>query len=243
MGKHRKPKQKPTVKAMTAAVLGAGAVLPFALSGTAHAATASQWNCIAQFESRQRWHLQSGDPEGPPGTGASRWGGGLQFQPTSWAWALDVLHGRGISTANFGSHASNSTKQQQILAAEALLSVQGPYAAWATNGFSNCATLSPSMFRGGPNPWAARGYSGSNVPASVINGTSGDNFTGGATAPPPTPPPTGRWWHHWTVAKGDTLYRVASHAYGDGKQYPKVANANGISAPYVIHPGQVLYVP
>lgn len=261
MGTHRKPKdtkgrhikpreQSPIIRKAALGVAGTVAipVAAFTFSSTASAATATQWNCIAQYESGQRWHLTSGDPEGAPGTGASAWGGGLQFQPASWGDALSQLRSLGIDTSHFGTHASNSTKQQQILAAEALESVQGP-SAWATNGFSACATLSQSMFNGGPNPWAAQGYSGRNVPPSVIDGTSGDDFQG-APAPTPTPTPTpnptpsgGRWWHHWTVAKGDTLWKVSQHAYGTGADYQRIATANHLSNPNLIHPGQVLYVP
>ncbi|HET6588270.1 MAG TPA: peptidoglycan DD-metalloendopeptidase family protein [Oleiagrimonas sp.] len=43
--------------------------------------------------------------------------------------------------------------------------------------------------------------------------------------------------HHYTVARGDTLYSIAFRANVD---YHQLARWNGIGAPYVIHPGQVL---
>ncbi|HET7300967.1 MAG TPA: peptidoglycan DD-metalloendopeptidase family protein [Oleiagrimonas sp.] len=43
--------------------------------------------------------------------------------------------------------------------------------------------------------------------------------------------------HHYTVARGDTLYSIAFRANVD---YHELARWNGIGAPYVIHPGQVL---
>lgn len=210
MGNHRKPKtvqgrhvkpreQSPMIRRVAVGAAGTVAipVAAFTFSSTASAATATQWNCIAGYEtgdgspSSARWHLESGDPEGAPGTGASAWGGGLQFQPASWGDAIAGLQSRGIDTSHFGVHASSSTKQQQILAAEELEGIQGP-SAWATNGDSSCATLSPSMFVGGPNPWSDQGYSGNSIPASVIDGSSGDDFNGGSTpvTPAPDPDPT-----------------------------------------------------
>src|SRR5574337_94317 len=148
-GRHAKPTTHPAVKRVAtlgtvAATVPTAAVL---FSTSAQAATAQQWECIAQFETNggqppARWHIESGDPEGAPGTGASAWGGGLQFQPASWNDAIAQLQAWNVDTSHFGQHASDSTKQQQILAAETLEFLQGP-SAWATNGFSSCATLSP----------------------------------------------------------------------------------------------------
>jgi LysM repeat protein len=47
----------------------------------------------------------------------------------------------------------------------------------------------------------------------------------------------------YTVQQGDTLFSIAQQAYGDGNQWPVIANANGISDPNHITPGQVLYIP
>lgn len=43
--------------------------------------------------------------------------------------------------------------------------------------------------------------------------------------------------HHYTVVRGDTIYSIAVRTNLD---YHQLARWNGIGAPYVIHPGQVL---
>ena len=47
----------------------------------------------------------------------------------------------------------------------------------------------------------------------------------------------------YTVQQGDTLWDIAERVYGDGTQYPKIAEASGISNPDHIEPGQVLTIP
>lgn len=47
----------------------------------------------------------------------------------------------------------------------------------------------------------------------------------------------------YTVKSGDTLSKIAQYYYGDMFAYPKIAAANGIVAPYIIQPGQVLKIP
>jgi len=48
-----------------------------------------------------------------------------------------------------------------------------------------------------------------------------------------------------TVKKGDTLWKVAEAAYGDGSKYQKIFEANRpmLSHPDKIYPGQVLRIP
>ena len=47
----------------------------------------------------------------------------------------------------------------------------------------------------------------------------------------------------YTVVSGDTLWAIAKRAYGDGAQYPKIAEANKVSNPNLIYPGQELTIP
>lgn len=48
-----------------------------------------------------------------------------------------------------------------------------------------------------------------------------------------------------TVERGDTLWKIASKAYGDGSKYPVIFEANKpmLSDPDKIYPGQVLRIP
>jgi len=47
----------------------------------------------------------------------------------------------------------------------------------------------------------------------------------------------------YTVAAGDCLWRIADRLYGSGELFTRIAAANGLSAPWVIQPGQLLYLP
>jgi len=48
-----------------------------------------------------------------------------------------------------------------------------------------------------------------------------------------------------TVAKGESLSKIAKKYYGDAKQWPKIfeANKDTIKNPDLIYPGQVIKVP
>lgn len=65
-------------------------------------------------------------------------------------------------------------------------------------------------------------------------------------APPPPPPdtpaaPAGQRRH--TVASGDTLWDLAQRYYGNGNQWRKIADANGIRDPRKLRVGTVLTIP
>lgn len=58
---------------------------------------------------------------------------------------------------------------------------------------------------------------------------------------PSTKPST--YKRYYTVVKGDTLWGIAKRYYGNGNQYPKIAKANNIKNPDIIHIGQKLLIP
>jgi nucleoid-associated protein YgaU len=47
----------------------------------------------------------------------------------------------------------------------------------------------------------------------------------------------------YTVKPGDSFWRIAQQQLGDGSRYNEVAQANGMTAASVIHPGNVLKLP
>jgi nucleoid-associated protein YgaU len=47
----------------------------------------------------------------------------------------------------------------------------------------------------------------------------------------------------YTVAKGDTLWKIAEKHYGNGAQYKKIVAANNIADENKIHPGEVFVIP
>ncbi|GAA3193764.1 hypothetical protein GCM10020255_094540 [Rhodococcus baikonurensis] len=64
-----------------------------------------------------------------------------------------------------------------------------------------------------------------------------------APAPEPEPAPAAPAAQSYTVESGDTLWAIAERFYGDGNQYQRIADANGIPNPDLINAGQVLTIP
>ncbi|MCJ0906537.1 LysM peptidoglycan-binding domain-containing protein [Rhodococcus sp. ARC_M6] len=62
-------------------------------------------------------------------------------------------------------------------------------------------------------------------------------------APEPEQAPAAPAAQTYTVEGGDTLWAIAERFYGDGNQYQRIADANGISNPDLINAGQVLTIP
>jgi len=47
----------------------------------------------------------------------------------------------------------------------------------------------------------------------------------------------------YTIVKGDSLWKIAVRAYGDGYQWVKIASENNLKSPNLIYPGNVLKLP
>lgn len=47
----------------------------------------------------------------------------------------------------------------------------------------------------------------------------------------------------YTVKSGDSLWGIAVRMLGNGNRYKEIAELNGISAPYIIYPNQILRIP
>jgi 5'-nucleotidase len=60
---------------------------------------------------------------------------------------------------------------------------------------------------------------------------------------PPAAPAPAASTGSYTVQKGDTLWRIATNQYGDGKQWQKIAAANPGVTPQSLKVGQVLTIP
>lgn len=56
-------------------------------------------------------------------------------------------------------------------------------------------------------------------------------------------PPEVEESQYYTVKPGDTLWAIAKSFYGNGGEYQKIADANGIANANVISPGQKLLIP
>ncbi|KPI09945.1 Peptidase M23 [Actinobacteria bacterium OV450] len=240
-GKHRKPKENSTTKRVvaSAATIGMGAGVALAAGNSAEAATVDQWDAIAKCESGGDWSINYSSD------GMSV--GGLQFQNASWQDALQYLNAHGVDTSGWTQRLYQGmprsevpTKEQTILAAEALLAIQGP-GAWVCKGNG----LSASMFEGGPRPYGAATTYRSPKPIEPPK----------PKAKPPVKPRTVKPHvvpssksGEYTVQPGDTLYGIAKVRTGNGSadnwESLYEANKRKIGAdPDLIYPGQVFVLP
>ena len=110
-GKHRRP-SKATRAAALAGVTGVAIAAPLMAAGNASAATASEWDAVAQCESGGNWSINTGNG----------YYGGLQISPSTWA---------GYGGRKFAKLPHGASKGEQIKIAERIKRGQG-WGAWPT---------------------------------------------------------------------------------------------------------------
>ncbi|MFF5786423.1 transglycosylase family protein [Streptomyces sp. NPDC012693] len=123
-GKHRRP-SKATQVVTLVGVTGVAVAAPLMTAGTASAATASEWDRVAQCESGGNWSINTGNG----------YYGGLQFSASTWA---------AYGGTAYASTANQASKSQQIAIAEKVLAGQGK-GAWPSCGVG----LSNASYDGG----------------------------------------------------------------------------------------------
>ena len=74
--------------------------------------------------------------------------------------------------------------------------------------------------------------------AAEARGRAEAEAAAAAAAAPPAPAE-----RRYTVQRGDTLSKIAKEFYGSAGEYRRIAQANGIENPDLIHPGQDLLIP
>jgi nucleoid-associated protein YgaU len=96
--------------------------------------------------------------------------------------------------------------------------------------------------RGGA-PFAQAAESGGGEGGSKPKADFSKVKSGGSTSA--APPAAGKQEQSYTVAKGDSLSKIAKKVYGDANQWKRIfeANRDQIENPDLIHPGQVLRIP
>ncbi|KPC65048.1 transglycosylase, partial [Streptomyces sp. NRRL WC-3753] len=95
-----------------AGVAGVAVAAPLVATGSASAATASEWDAVAQCESGGNWSINTGNG----------FYGGLQFTSSTW---------RAFGGGQYAARADQASRSQQIVVAERILDAEGT-AAWAT---------------------------------------------------------------------------------------------------------------
>ncbi|MFF9630134.1 transglycosylase family protein [Streptomyces fradiae] len=112
-GKHRRPSKAVRLAAF-AGITGVAVAAPLMGAAPAGAATAAEWDRVAQCESGGNWSINTGNG----------YYGGLQFSASTWA---------AYGGTQYASTADKASKSQQIAIAEKVLAGQGK-GAWPSCG-------------------------------------------------------------------------------------------------------------
>ena len=222
-GKHRRP-SKATRVATLAGVTGVAIAAPLMAAGNASAATASEWDTVAQCESGGNWSINTGNG----------YYGGLQFSASTWA---------AYGGTAYASTANQASKSQQIAVAEKVLASQGK-GAWPVCGTG----LSGATYSGG----SSSSSSSSNSSSKSTTERSTSNTTASRSAERPAAKktvstPTGKKVKkgdgEYKVVKGDTLSSIAEkHKVKGGWQHLFKLNKDIIDDADFIYPGQQLHL-
>ncbi|WP_046731701.1 transglycosylase family protein [Streptomyces humi] len=229
-GKHRRPSK--AVRAIAVAgVTGAAVAAPLMAAGSASAATASEWDTVAQCESGGNWSINTGNG----------YYGGLQFSASTWA---------AYGGTAYAPQANQASKAQQIQVAEKVLAAQGK-GAWPVCGKG----LSGAAYTGGSTSSSSSSSSSSSGSSSSGSGSSSrttDTQAASRSAERPAASktvstPTGKKVKkgdgEYKVVKGDTLSSIAEkHKVKGGWQALFKLNKDIVEDADFIYPGQQLHL-
>ncbi|MFD5817710.1 transglycosylase family protein [Streptomyces sp. NPDC127038] len=228
-GKHRRPNKATRVAAL-AGVTGVAIAAPLMAAGNASAATASEWDAVAQCESGGNWSINTGNG----------FYGGLQFSSSTWA---------AYGGTAYASTADQASKAQQIAVGEKVLAAQGK-GAWPTCGTG----LSSTPYAGGSAssapaaPSTSSSSSGSqSAPATRTTeqhaARSAERPAVQKTVTTPTGKKVKKGDGEYKVVKGDTLSSIAEkkHVKGGWQKLFKL-NKDIVADADFIYPGQQLHL-
>ncbi|MFF7769210.1 transglycosylase family protein [Streptomyces massasporeus] len=223
-GKHRRP-SKATRAIAVAGVAGAAVAAPLMAAGNASAATASEWDAVAQCEAGGNWSINTGNG----------YYGGLQFSASTWA---------GYGGTKYAATADQATKAQQIEIGEKVLAGQGK-GAWPVCGKG----LSSAAYTGGGSTSDSGSSSQSQQQSTESRETqqpasrSDERPAAKKTVTTPTGKKVKKGDGEYKVAKGDTLSSIATDEKVKGgweKLYQ--LNKDIIDDANLIYPGQQLHL-
>ncbi|MER6558080.1 transglycosylase family protein [Streptomyces sp. NPDC001027] len=228
-GKHRRP-SKATRAAALAGVTGVAIAAPLLAAGNASAATASEWDAVAQCESGGDWSINTGNG----------YYGGLQFSSSTWA---------AYGGTQYASQANQASKAQQIAIGEKVLAGQGK-GAWPVCGKG----LSGASYDGGgassnSGSSSSSGSSDSSSSRSTEQKSSSRSTDRPAaakkskTVTTPTGEKVKKGDGEYKVVKGDTLSSIAEkHKVKGGWQKLFQLNKDIVQDADLIYPGQQLHL-
>ncbi|MDX2682219.1 transglycosylase family protein [Streptomyces sp. NY05-11A] len=228
-GKHRRPSKATRVAAL-AGVTGVAIAAPLMAAGNASAATASEWDAVAQCESGGNWSINTGNG----------YYGGLQFSASTWA---------AYGGTQYAAQANQASKSQQIAVAEKVLASQGK-GAWPVCGTGlSGAAYNGSSSSGSSSSTGGSGSSGSDSSAGTRStenqsaSRSTDRPAASKTVTTPTGKKVKKGDGEYKVVKGDTLSSIAEkHKVKGGWQKLFQLNKDIVADADLIYPGQQLHL-
>ena len=217
-GKHRRP-SKATRAAALAGVTGVAIAAPLMAAGNASAATASEWDKVAQCESGGNWSINTGNG----------YYGGLQFSASTWA---------AYGGTQYASQANQASKAQQIAVAEKVLAAQGK-GAWPV-----CGTGLSGAAYNGSAPTGSSSSSSHSSEQSASRSTERPTVKKSTkTVTTPTGKKVKKGDGEYKVVTGDTLSSIAEkHGVKGGWQKLFKLNKDIVSDANLIYPGQQLHL-
>ncbi|KKD08624.1 transglycosylase family protein [Streptomyces sp. WM6386] len=222
-GKHRRP-SKATRAAALAGVTGVAIAAPLMAAGNASAATASEWDAVAQCESGGNWAINTGNG----------YYGGLQFSASTWA---------AYGGTAYAGQANQATKAQQIEIAEKVLASQGK-GAWPSCGVGLSSAGYTGSDSSSSSGSSSSGDSGTSTRSSEQQTSrSSERPATKKTVTTPTGKKVKKGDGEYKVVKGDTLSSIAEeHDVKGGWQKVFKLNKDIISDADFIYPGQQLHL-
>ncbi|GAA4313918.1 resuscitation-promoting factor protein RpfA [Streptomyces venetus] len=224
-GKHRRPSKASRAIAV-AGVTGAAVAAPLMATGTASAATTSEWDTVAQCESGGNWSINTGNG----------YYGGLQFSASTWS---------AYGGTQYASTADQASKDQQIQVAEKVLASQGK-GAWPVcgKGLSGASTGGGSSSDSGSSSQQSQQQSTESRETQQQPASRSDERPAAKkTVTTPTGKKVKKGDGEYKVVKGDTLSSIAEEKKVQGgweKLYQ--LNKDIIDDANLIYTGQQLHL-
>ncbi|MER5909262.1 transglycosylase family protein [Streptomyces sp. NPDC001982] len=217
-GKHRRP-SKGTRAIALVGVAGAAVAVPLMAAGNASAATASEWDAVAQCEAGGNWSINTGNG----------YYGGLQFSASTWA---------AYGGTQYAATADKASKAQQIQTAEKVLAAQGK-GAWPVCGTG----LSSTPYSGGSASSAPKTTTTTRATEQQAASRSADRPAASKTVTTPTGKKVKKGDGEYKVVKGDTLSSIAEkHKVKGGWKKLFDLNKDIVKDANLIYPGQQLHL-
>ncbi|MFD9033686.1 transglycosylase family protein [Streptomyces sp. NPDC059567] len=221
-GKHRRA-SKATRAVALAGIAGVAVAAPLMSAGSASAATASEWDVVAQCESGGNWAINTGNG----------YYGGLQFSASTWA---------AYGGTAFAASADQASKSQQIQIAEKVLAGQGK-GAWPSCGVG----LSSAAYTGAAESAPAKTAPATPERKAEQPTTRSEQRTApkaeAKTVTTPTGKKVAKGDGEYKVVAGDTLSKIAAAQNVEGG-WEKLfeLNKDVVEDADLIHPGQQLHL-